>query len=90
MSRGTLCLIDWKTSNKPKASLEDCYDYPLQAVAYAGAINHDPNFDFKVLPHVCSYTMSGWNNINISTGTECVACDCVSQWRACSRSLSQP
>lgn len=46
--KGTLCLIDWKTSKKPKSSLADCYDYPLQAVAYAGAINHDPRVNLKV------------------------------------------
>lgn len=46
--KGTLCLIDWKTSKKPKSSLADCYDYPLQAVAYAGAINHDPRINLKV------------------------------------------
>ncbi len=46
--KGTLCLIDWKTSNKPKSSLADCYDYPLQAVAYAGAINQDPHLNLKV------------------------------------------
>lgn len=47
--QGQLCLIDWKTSSRLKPSLADCYDYPLQAVAYAGAINQDPNIDFKVL-----------------------------------------
>lgn len=45
--KGTLCLIDWKTSGKLKSSLADCYDYPLQAVAYAGAVNHDPRRDYK-------------------------------------------
>ena len=46
--KGTLCLIDWKTSNKPKPTLADCYDYPLQAVAYAGAVNQDPRLNLKV------------------------------------------
>ena len=45
--KGTLCLIDWKTSGKLKSSLADCYDYPLQVVAYAGAVNHDPRRDYK-------------------------------------------
>ena len=49
--KGTLCLIDWKTSKKPKSTLADCYDYPLQAVAYAGAINQDPTMNLKVLNH---------------------------------------
>ena len=43
-----MCLIDWKTSEKEKPSLDDCYDFPLQAVAYAGAINHDDRYPFKV------------------------------------------
>jgi genome maintenance exonuclease 1 len=46
--KGTLCLIDWKTSGKLKSTLSDCYDYPLQAVAYAGAINNDSRMDLKV------------------------------------------
>ncbi len=47
--KGTLCLIDWKTSQKLKSSLADCYDYPLQAAAYAGAINQDTKINLKVL-----------------------------------------
>lgn len=46
--QGELCLIDWKTSNRLKPSLADCYDYPLQAVAYAGAVNQDPSIQLKV------------------------------------------
>ena len=46
--RGELCVIDWKTSTKPKPHLKDLHDYPLQAVAYAGAINNDTTFNFKV------------------------------------------
>ena len=46
--QGHLCLIDWKTSSRLKPTLADCYDYPLQAVAYAGAINQDPSFHLKV------------------------------------------
>ena len=42
-------MIDWKTSVRPKPSLEDCYDFPLQAAAYAGAINQDPQYPFKVV-----------------------------------------
>ena len=37
--RGTLCLIEWKTSSKPKPLLGDTYDNPLQIVAYLGAVN---------------------------------------------------
>uniref|UniRef100_A0A8C8S618 Mitochondrial genome maintenance exonuclease 1 n=1 Tax=Pelusios castaneus TaxID=367368 RepID=A0A8C8S618_9SAUR len=46
--RGQLCVIDWKTSEKSKPSLRDTYDNPLQIAAYAGAINHDANYDFQI------------------------------------------
>ena len=49
LSRGELCLIDWKTSRKQKPTLKDCFDYPLQVVAYAGAVNQNRKmFSFKV------------------------------------------
>ena len=44
-------MIDWKTSNKPKPQLKDLHDYPLQVMAYAGALNSDPKYDFKVDRH---------------------------------------
>jgi hypothetical protein len=38
---GRLHVIDWKTSEKPKATLDQLFDAPLQAVAYLGALNYD-------------------------------------------------
>ncbi|XP_015263339.1 PREDICTED: mitochondrial genome maintenance exonuclease 1 [Gekko japonicus] len=46
--RGTLCVIDWKTSGKPKPLLRNTFDNPLQIAAYVGAVNHDARYDFQV------------------------------------------
>lgn len=37
---GVPCLCEWKTADRPKQSLERLYDYPLQLVAYWGAVNY--------------------------------------------------
>lgn len=39
-----LCVIDWKTSAKKRTILKDCFSYPHQIVAYAGAVNYDQNY----------------------------------------------
>ena len=46
--RNKICLIDWKTSKRRKTSWRSCYDYPVQLVAYAAAVNADPAYDFAV------------------------------------------
>ena len=37
--QGVPCICEWKTADKPKGSVEHLYDYPLQLVAYCGAVN---------------------------------------------------
>jgi genome maintenance exonuclease 1 len=37
--QGVPCLLDWKTADRPKGSVERLYDGPLQLAAYCGAVN---------------------------------------------------
>lgn len=36
---GVPCICEWKTSDRPKKTVDRLYDYPLQIVAYCGAVN---------------------------------------------------
>lgn len=38
--QGMPCVVDWKTSDRPKQTIQRLYDYPLQVAAYCGAVNH--------------------------------------------------
>lgn len=42
-----LSVIEWKKSDRLKASLAATYDAPLQLCAYLGAINADPRYRFE-------------------------------------------
>ncbi|OLP16062.1 exonuclease [Leptolyngbya sp. 'hensonii'] len=47
--QGTPCICEWKTADRPKESWEGLYDYPLQVVAYCGAVNHSyQNYGLQV------------------------------------------
>lgn len=44
-----LVVIDFKTAEKPKKTIESLYDNPLQVTAYCGAINNDSNIPRHVI-----------------------------------------
>ncbi|XP_782673.3 mitochondrial genome maintenance exonuclease 1 [Strongylocentrotus purpuratus] len=46
--RGKPCLVEFKTSRKPKKSLSKCFDNPMQVAAYLGALNFDPKYQFQI------------------------------------------
>ncbi|XP_048259920.1 mitochondrial genome maintenance exonuclease 1-like [Haliotis rufescens] len=45
--RDSLCVIDWKTSQKPKPLLTNTFDNPLQLAAYLGAFNAGADVSHK-------------------------------------------
>lgn len=43
--KNSLCVIDWKRSERPKTELRDLYEYPVQTSAYIGAFLNDPEYE---------------------------------------------
>ncbi|PBC29871.1 hypothetical protein APICC_06424 [Apis cerana cerana] len=46
--RDEIYLIDWKKSDKKKASLASTFDAPVQLAAYIGAVNASNKYSFKI------------------------------------------
>ncbi|KAG6795899.1 mitochondrial genome maintenance exonuclease 1 [Apis mellifera caucasica] len=46
--RDEIYLIDWKKSDKKKASLAATFDAPVQVAAYIGAVNASNKYSFKI------------------------------------------
>ncbi|NJP18173.1 MAG: exonuclease [Hydrococcus sp. CRU_1_1] len=38
--QGVPCVCEWKTADKPKGGIERLFDFPLQLMAYLGAVNY--------------------------------------------------
>ncbi|XP_028415450.1 mitochondrial genome maintenance exonuclease 1-like [Dendronephthya gigantea] len=49
--QGKLCVIEWKTSERKRTEPKDCFSYPHQTVAYAGAVNYDQNYHPLQIDH---------------------------------------
>lgn len=45
--RDTVHVLEWKTSEREKSSLQATFDAPLQLCAYLGALNIDPRYEMK-------------------------------------------
>ena len=58
--REKLCLIEWKTSKRQKATIDSTFDNPLQVAAYMGAVNFDQQYDLNVsiVLHFGSFDLS--------------------------------
>ncbi|KAI9565427.1 hypothetical protein GHT06_009219 [Daphnia sinensis] len=46
--KNNVVVVEWKTSQRTKSTLEDAYDDPVQIAAYIGALNADEKYPFKV------------------------------------------
>jgi genome maintenance exonuclease 1 len=62
---GKLVIIEWKTSEKLKPTLNHIYDNPLQAVAYLGAINYELNHCLRATEIVLVYAYEDGSNAQI-------------------------
>ncbi|XP_046445847.1 mitochondrial genome maintenance exonuclease 1-like isoform X1 [Daphnia pulex] len=46
--KDNLVVVEWKTSQRTKSTLQDAYDDPIQIAAYIGAINADERYPLRV------------------------------------------
>ena len=78
--RGEWCVIDWKTSRKPRPKLGDMYDAPLQVCAYIGAVNQDERYPVKVGGHTAHIHCVLDGSVSSSVSSTCAAAH--SNWSA--------
>ena len=45
--RGRIVVIEWKTSDRKKSTINSTFDYPLQMCAYLGALNADARYTIQ-------------------------------------------
>ncbi|CAG2167452.1 unnamed protein product [Oppiella nova] len=79
---GKLVVIEWKTTSKPKPSLADTYNDPLQAVAYMGAINWEHKHRLSIDEAVLVYAYKDGTDCQVHRLTRELCVEYWSQWLA--------
>lgn len=82
--RGKTCVIDWKTSKKPKPDIRQCFDNPIQLAAYLGAYNSHASLKAEIDSCVL---VIGYEDGTQATVHEISRADCLRYWKQWQRRL---